>query len=214
MAAVDLSRARTVLALSPHPDDVELCAGGTLAWLAEQGARVLVAQLSTVHSFGAAAARLGEEHRAAVGCLGAEPVQVAQFPVRRMAKHRQDVLDELVRLRDLVQPDVVFAPCSADTHQDHETVHREALRAFRGTALLGFEAPWNVRASVATMFVRLSRQHVDIKLEALSYYGTQVRRPYFDRGYQEALLRVRGLQARTMYAEAFEPITIVSGTTP
>lgn len=213
MAPVDLTAARSVLALSPHPDDVELCAGGTLAWLAKHGARVRVAQLSLLASFGAPGVALDSEHTAALSELGCEPAECRRFPVRLFGKWRQDVLDALIELRERIAPDVVLAPCGADTHQDHAVVHAEALRAFRGVTLLGYEAPWNMRSSSTALLVALSREHVDRKLAALGCYASQAHRPYFARDYQEAQLRVRGVQARATYAEAFEAITIISGGT-
>ncbi len=208
---MDLSRARVVLALSPHPDDVELCAGGTLAWLVEAGATVLVAQLARLDSF-SVGDRLAGEHAAALEMLGCNTVDVERFDVRTFGAHRQRVLDELVRIRASLRPDVVLVPCSDDTHQDHATVHAEALRAFRGVTLLGYEAPWNMRRSSATVLARLDRGHCDRKLAALRCYSSQQGKPYFGAAYQEALLRTRGLQAGVEFAEAFESLTIITGS--
>ncbi len=212
---MELSRARVVLALSPHPDDVELCAGGTVAWLTEAGAKVYVAQVSDVGCFGVPS--LASECARALEALGVHDVcTVAGGTLQRRTfqERRQELLDGLISLRRGIKPDAVLAPCSDDTHQDHAAVHAEALRAFRGTTLLGYEAPWSMRRGSATVLVRLAQRHVDRKSAALRCYASQHGRAYFGAAYQEALLRTRGLQAGVEFAEAFESLAIFTGSTP
>ena len=49
----------------------------------------------------------------------------------------------LIQLRNDIQPDLVVIPCSQDVHQDHQTIHNEAVRAFRHISIIGYELIWN-----------------------------------------------------------------------
>ncbi|NIV32863.1 MAG: PIG-L family deacetylase, partial [Anaerolineae bacterium] len=72
-----------------HTDDVELGAGGTVARLVEEGARVWIAAFSLGNAE-------GEEAIAAAERLGVTLLGTGKFPTRRFAEYRQDVLDYLV----------------------------------------------------------------------------------------------------------------------
>jgi LmbE family N-acetylglucosaminyl deacetylase len=83
--------------------------------LLDEGVRVTVAAFSTaVESLpaGSAADRLKLEFLAAMETLGvpAEDVIVYDYPVRKLTYFRQDVLEELVRLKLQVSPNAVFLP--------------------------------------------------------------------------------------------------------
>ncbi len=66
---------------------------------------------------------------------------VHDYPVRRLNEHRQAMLEELVRLRQSINPDFVLAPASTDVHQDHQVLHIKAWRAFKEITMLGYELP-------------------------------------------------------------------------
>jgi len=50
-----------------------------------------------------------------------------------------EILEKMLALRRLYQPEIVFVHTAQDIHQDHQTVTQEATRAFRGTTVLGFD---------------------------------------------------------------------------
>src|SRR5215471_19145559 len=124
-----------VLILAPHTDDAELGCGGTVARLLESGAEVSVAAFSTAEESlpaGSPAGRLRHEFVRAMALLGVKPecTLVYDYPVRRLSYHRQEVLEELVKLRRQLQPEAVLVPASTDVHQDHQVLHAESVRAF------------------------------------------------------------------------------------
>lgn len=200
-----------ILFVSPHTDDAELGCGGTIARALEEGAEVYVLAFSTAEESrppGTPPTVLKDEFRAAMSALGVPPqnLQVEGFPVRQLSAHRQEVLEELVRVRARVRPAIVFAPASTDVHQDHQVVHAECLRAFKDLTVWGYELPWNHVGFDANAFVRLERRHLDAKWIALQQYKTQfdLGRSYFSREFIEALAVVRGTQIKVPFAEAFE----------
>lgn len=210
-----LTAPNTLLAVSPHTDDVELGCGGTLARALEEGAQVHVVVFSTAEESvpdGQPPTMLRDEFLASMDVLGVlqENVRIAPHPVRRLNVYRQEILEELVALRHDLRPDVVFAPASSDVHQDHQVVHAECIRAFRDVSLLGYEHPWNHVLFTSNAFVRLEQRHVDAKWRALMEYRSQfdLGRPYFTLDFIEGLAKVRGVQVKAPFAEAFEAIRV------
>lgn len=206
---------KRVLALSPHTDDVELGCGGTMARWMDDGAAIFTAAFSVAEASlppGSPPDRLRDESHAALDELGVprENRVVYDFAVREFGYHRQEVLERMVSLARDIDPEVILVPSGADLHQDHMVVHQESLRAFRHLTVLGYELPWNHITFPAQAFVVLREQHLRRKWAALSCYRSQVElaRPYFSYEFIEAMARVRGVQVKSMYAEAFETIRL------
>src|SRR5262249_29288886 len=137
-----------VLVLSAHTDDAELGCGGTIARLLSNGTEVSVVAFSTAQEslpMGSPPDRLRCELLKAMNMLGVEPKRafVYGYPVRRLSHHRQEVLEELVKLKRQLEPEVVFVTASTDVHQDHQVLYGEAVRAFRDITVWGYELPWN-----------------------------------------------------------------------
>jgi LmbE family N-acetylglucosaminyl deacetylase len=204
-----------VLVLGPHTDDAELGCGGTMARWIEAGADVHTAVFSTAEKSlppGSKAYRLKDECHLALDQIGVpnENRYIYDYPVRELGYHRQEVLEQMVELcRDLC-PEVIVVPSGADLHQDHGVVYQESLRAFRHLTLLGYELPWNHVTFSTQAFVVLDERHLRRKWAALTKYASQIEieRAYFRYEAIESMARVRGLQVRAEYAEAFELIRI------
>jgi LmbE family N-acetylglucosaminyl deacetylase len=204
-----------VLVLSAHTDDAELACGGTIARLLATGAQVSVVAFSTAQQSlpaSSASDRLRCEFLRAMAMLGvpAERTFVYSYPVRRLSHHRQEVLEELVKLKRELEPEVVLVTASTDVHQDHQVLHGESVRAFKDVTLWGYELPWNHITFSAHAFVELERQHLDLKWKVLQAYESQIelQRSYFCREFIYGLARVRGEQVKAKYAEAFEVIRV------
>lgn len=208
-------RFRRVLTLSPHTDDTEIGCGGTVARLAEEGAEIFTAVFSIAEASlppDLPHDTLLHECREALPRLGVRPenIVIHTLPVRRLADHRQAILEELVRLRREIDPDLIMLPSATDVHQDHQTVSNEGVRAFKERTILGYELPWNQLHAAHQAFVGLERRHIGQKWEALQAYRSQLRlrRSYFDADFVESLARVRGTQVKREFAESFEVIRI------
>lgn len=200
-----------VLVLAPHTDDGELGAGATLARLVEQGARVTYVAFSTAEQSvpdGLPRDILKTEVRLATAALGIAPENliVHGYEVRKLNYARQDILENLIALRRANAFDLVLTPSLQDLHQDHRTVAQEALRAFKGTTILGYELPWNNLAFATTSFVRVGREQVLRKVEALRQYRSQSGRDYTSEEFIFALARTRGVQIGAEFAESFEVV--------
>ncbi len=208
-----LTNYKRFLMLAPHTDDVELGCGGTIARFLEEDGDIYVAVFSTAEKSvpkGFPKSALRDEFYKAMSLLGIkeERLSVFNYEVRTLSYHRQEVLDELISLRKSIGPDMVFLPSGEDFHQDHQTLFNEGVRAFKEITLWGYELPWNTITFPARGFVTLEDRHISKKWKALQAYKTQlqVKRPYFTLDYIKGIAKVRGIQVRAKYAEAFDTI--------
>ncbi len=207
------------LMLAPHTDDIELGCGGTIARLLEEEeeeGEIHIAVFSTAEKSvpaGFPKTALRDEFYNAMSILGLkkkERLKVYDYEVRTLSYHRQEILDELIALKKSIDPDMVFLPSSEDLHQDHQTLYNEGLRAFKEITLWGYELPWNTITFPTRGFVTLKKRHVQKKWKALQAYKTQfaANRLYFSLDYIMGIAKVRGIQVRSEYAEAFDVIRV------
>ncbi len=204
---------KKILVLAPHTDDAELGCGGTMARFHSEGDEMYVAAFSTARASlpdGANPDMLKDEFLASMEILGIprNRLHVYDYQVRMLSYHRQEVLEEMVKLRSAIQPDLVLLPSGSDVHQDHQVVFNEGLRAFKQTSIWGYELPWNHVSFNTQAFVTLSQAHIDMKWKMMSTYESQFQkqRAYFTKEFIEGLARVRGVQVNETFAEAFEVI--------
>lgn len=200
-----------ILALSPHTDDVELGAGGSVARWCAEGREVHYLAFSACESSvpdGFPSDVLRGECRAAAAELGvaSDRVRILGYEVRRFGEVRQQVLQTLVDLDRELQPDLVLVPALDDLHQDHAVIALEGLRAFKRRSVLAYDIPWNTTAFRGNCLVRLREADVERKLTALQQYRSQAGRPYMDPDFTRGQLRFRGGQVGTAWAEAFEVV--------
>jgi len=202
-----------ILVLAPHTDDGELGCGGSLAKYIALGKQVQYVAFSTCSKSlpaGLAPDTLEHECRRATGVLGVQDVTLLDYEVRSFPAYRQEILEELVRMNRQFAPQTVFFPARQDVHQDHQVIFAEALRAFRQCNLLGYELPWNNTRFQPTYFEKLDEQHLSGKEAALQEYASQSHRNYMKNGFVRSLAVVRGMQAGTQLAEAFELYRLTS----
>lgn len=201
------------LVLGAHTDDEFGCAG-TIARMVEAGAEVHYACFSPCEESvpeGWDRDVLKREVRDAIAVLGIpeERFTLFDFKVRHFPSRRQEILEELVALRQRIDPQIVFVPAMSDMHQDHEVVAREGLRAFKHATMLGYELPMNTISFQHACFIRLEERHMEAKMRHAAAYRSQAFRPYLQPDFIASLARVRGLQIDQPAAEAFEVIRTV-----
>jgi len=206
-----INKFKQVLVLAPHTDDGELGAGGTIAKLIENGSNVFYAAFSTAEESvpdGMPKDILKTEVKAATNKLGIkqENLIIYNYRVRNLNYKRQDILEDLIKLRSKINPDLILMPSLNDIHQDHLTVAQEGLRAFKSRTILGYELIWNNLTFNTTSFVELSESNVMKKYNALREYKSQGKRDYMSKEFVFSLSRTRGVQIGVKYAESFEVV--------
>ncbi len=206
---------KKVLVLSPHTDDAELGAGGTIARFLDEGKDIYYVVFSICEkSVPECLPRdtLKQECMSSVKNIGIamERLTFLNYGVRTFPEHRQEILEDLIKVKSYFKPDLVLLPSSHDTHQDHATIFWEALRAFKKEASLwGYEHPWNNLTFTTDIFVKLSEQQLERKLRALKEYKSQSKRGYMNEVNLRSLVCTRGSQIDLPFAEAFELIRLL-----
>lgn len=200
-----------ILILAPHTDDGEFGCGGSIARLIEEDKEVYYVAFSTAEDSvpdGFPKNILEIEVREATKILGINPnnLIIYKFQVRKLNYVRQEILEELVRMKNKINPDLVFIPSPNDLHQDHYTVAMEGMRAFKQVSILGYELPWNNITFHTQAFTKLEESHIMRKIEALKAYKSQQNRYYANEDFIRSLAITRGTQISVKYAEAFEVI--------
>jgi LmbE family N-acetylglucosaminyl deacetylase len=202
---------KKILVLAPHTDDGELGCGGFISRAIEDGVEVYYAAFSTAgesvrDSFPKDI--LTTEVKAATLKLGIRPenLLIYNYTVRKLNYVRQEILEQLIELRNSNHFDLVLMPSLNDIHQDHQTIAQEGLRAFKQTNILGYELIWNNLSFNTQCFVQLEERHINSKAIALQEYKSQSHRDYMSEEFIFALARTRGVQIGCAYAEAFEVI--------
>lgn len=203
-----------ILILSPHTDDAELGAGGSIIKFLERGDEIRWVVFSTAEESlpeGMPKDTLRREFSEVVEELGLSEDQtiVHDFRVRRLDESRQEVLDELVAIQKDWNPDLVLSPSLHDYHQDHQVVANEAVRAFKTNAgIICYELPWNHVTFDSQVFIGLDEDQIQRKYDLLQNYESQLvkGKRYFSREFIFGLAKTRGMQCQAEYAESFEVV--------
>ncbi len=200
---------KKVLFIGAHPDDIELGAGAlihhilpicdvTCVTLSDNQKNPLLKNVLS-------------EHYKSMEILGVprENVIVKKFETRLMPEHRQEILEYFLELRKEIQPDIIFTHTEKDIHQDHNAMTREALRAYRGITVLGFDVVRSSHGFFPSFFVEVTEEDVNKKLEALMQYKTYQDKYYFESELLRATMVRHGALAEKPFAEGFDILRIV-----
>ena len=193
-----------ILVISPHPDDMTLGCGGTISRFIEEGKEVWCVVLSWLDQ-GFNMAEI-ENSFLTLG-LKRENLIIWNYPVRRFNEYRQEILEDFVKLRTKIAPELVLCHSTDDKHQDHEIARQEAYRAFKWNSIWGYELPWNTRHFKADIFVSLYRRNIERKIKALNCLESQRARQYYDPKRREANAIAMGEKVGQDFCEVFESIS-------
>lgn len=199
----------TVLCIGAHPDDIELGCGALIVDIHNQ-TNVVCVTLSD-NQDNPLLTQLVDEHRESMRILGVKPENdiLHKFTTRRFQSARQDILEVMLDLKKRYHPEVVLVHTGQDIHQDHKTVTEEALRAFRGTTLLGFDVLRSSYGFFPNFLVEVSEIGVQTKIKALNAYTTYQDKYYFDDNIIHATAIRHGALAERPFAEGFDILRIV-----
>ena len=193
----------SVLAIGAHPDDIEIGAGGTLLSLAASrpGLRAHYLVLT-----GSAERQLEARAAAAAFLPGADlTIELRDLPDGRFPAAWGEVKEALEQVAQSVSPDLIVAPAADDMHQDHRTIGEVVPTVFRDQLYLAYEIPkWDGDLGRPSMYFPLSAETARRKIELLhKCFPSQRGRDWWDDEVFLGLARLRGMECRTPYAEAF-----------
>lgn len=213
-----------LLAIGPHPDDVELGMGGTLAKHKAAGLTTAIVDLTRgeMGSNGSPAERVAEGERAAeiLGCAWRRNLGL---PDRGLDWRDPEQLRRLVTAIRTVRPRVLAANWGADRHPDHSAAHRLIEEAVFTAGLRRYETDQSPFRPARIIFYFINDEQepsfvVDItpfqaqKIESVfahvsqfstSPYQTRLNRPMGLPYLVESRDRLFGAKAGVQYAEGF-----------
>jgi len=204
MLNFDLTRSvGKLLVLGAHADDIEIGCGGTILRLTRE-----IPGLSVKYVvFSGSAQRHAEAQSAADQLLRqANEKSVSLYTFRdAYFSHDASLKDRFESLKQEFQPDLILTHAQSDAHQDHRTINELTWNTWRNHLILEYEIPkWDGDIHRQNFYIRLddadTLKKVDILLKC---YPSQSSKHWFDAETFRGLMRLRGLESNTRYAEAF-----------
>ena len=195
----------TVLAIGAHPDDLELAIGGTLARIARNGARVVMAIVSIPADY---ETRHAEATRAAA-ILGCE----LRFLMNDGCKRIDDIKNyQLVGMLDSLvkelEPAAVLTHSANEFHRDHISVHNACVSTQRLKPFDFFHFSPTMCRPVPVAFH--PRAYVDVsetietKMEAIEAHASQFCSRNLDTEMYREIARMNGRMVGVKYAEGLD----------
>lgn len=195
---------REVLCLGAHSDDIEIGCGGAILELiaANPGLR------ATWVVFSGDAKREAEARLAARRFLhgaGSSRVIVRQQRDGFFPAQMTEIKEFFEELKGISTPDVIFTHYRDDRHQDHRTISDLTWNTFRNHLVLEYEIPkYDGDLGTPNVFVPVSRKAARRKVnDVCSIFKSQLGQHWFTPDLFFGLMRIRGIECATEFAEAF-----------
>jgi LmbE family N-acetylglucosaminyl deacetylase len=189
-----------ILCVGAHPDDIEIGCGGTLLGLRGRPETTVTGLIMT-----GTVERREEAEAALPQFFPGATVRALDFPDGRLPAHWDAVKEALEELARDRRPTVVMAPRVDDAHQDHRLLGRLVSTVWRDALILHYEIPkWDGDLRPPNVYVRLAEEDARRKVELLHRcFSSQVQREWWDEEVFCGLMRLRGMESRSRYAEGF-----------
>lgn len=200
---------KRVLFLGAHPDDIELGCGALIHHISSMSEVTCVTFSDNQKN--PALKNVVEEQIRSMAILGVRKDRAiyGPFATRVFPQARQEILEYLLNLREKMRPEIIFVHSKQDVHQDHLTMTEEALRAFRGITLLGYDVVRSSYGFFPHFLVEVTEDDVRAKIEALSQFGTYREKYYFNPELTRSIMVRHGALAEKPFAEGFDILRIV-----
>ena len=198
-----------ILALAPHPDDVEIGCAGTLAEYARRGDEVHLFVATNGARGGDADARRREQEESA-RILGIRRVHWGGFEDTELTSNTE-LIHAIEKKVAEIGPATVLVNHHDDTHQDHRALARAAYSATRHVPnVLAYETPTTLNFE-PHVYMDINAT-LSQKLKSLNAHASQVGRTNIQGlnivEIALATVHFRGVQAKMSCAEAFMPVRL------
>jgi LmbE family N-acetylglucosaminyl deacetylase len=191
-----------VLLLGAHADDIEIGCGATILRLVDEYPNVELRWVVMC----AAGPRHDEALASACAFSGPAHHETVLGGFRDgFLPYEGSAPKELVEGQKAFAPDVVVVPYRGDLHQDHRLLSELAWNTFRDHLVLEYEIPkYDGDLGSPNVFVpldgALARRKATMLIE---HFPSQHGRRWFTEDLFLSMLRVRGMECQSEYAEAF-----------
>jgi LmbE family N-acetylglucosaminyl deacetylase len=197
-----------ILAIGPHPDDIELGCFGTMARLTDEGSDIHFLVLTRGEGGTADGDRVKESEKSA-GLIKAK-LYIENLP-DRFISDGWETISIVEKYVDKIKPDQVYIPTASDTHQDHRAAFNAAMVACRPVKnIYAYETPSTSRNFTPNFFVDITK-YIDLKLKAIKIHLSQGGKGYMaDRAIKGlAEYRAFDIFLNDKYVEGFDVIKVV-----
>ena len=198
-----------ILAVGPHPDDIEYGCGGTLVRYRQAGHRVYLLIMTDGSLGGDSEVRRAEQMEAG-RILGVEEIFFGGYQDTGLVCDRASItkVEEIVKR---VEPDYVYVNYHDDTHQDHRNLPLATIPAARSIPNLLFYEGLSSQNFTPTVFVDIDAV-LHKKLALLEAHASQVLRTNVEGmsivDIARSAANFRGIQGRVKHAEGFMPVRL------
>lgn len=200
-----------IAALGAHCDDIEIAAGGLLLTLAQTIPGLQVHYIVCAGT----PARHAEAVTAAHAFLPGAQVSFSlhEIPDGRMPAHWAEVKQIVEQAAAVIDAHLVLSPWRGDAHQDHRLLGELAPTAFRHATHLQYEIPkWDGDLGRPNLYAPVSTATARLKVELLNKcFPSQHSRDWWSDETFLGIMRLRGIECRSPYAEAFHASKLVLG---
>ncbi len=198
-----------ILAIGPHPDDIEFGCGGTLLKYAACGHKVHLFVL-TDGSYGGDPVVRKTEQEAAAAFIGARLFWGGYRDTELQGT--RELIQKIDSVIGEVKPDVVFLNFWADVHQDHRHAAQAAVSASRYIKeVLFYEVP-STQHFEPDIFVDI-HDVLEKKIKLLSMHASQVDKTRVENlsitESAHSCANFRGFQGRVKFAEGFKSVRLL-----
>jgi LmbE family N-acetylglucosaminyl deacetylase len=198
-----LSDVKRLLCIGAHSDDIEIGAGATVLRVLRESPDVEV----TWCVLSGNQMRHDEARRSAERLLRAstKSLILSNIPDSHFPEHRREIKQIFEERLKSTNPDLILTHSREDRHQDHRVVNELTWNAFRAHQIWEYEIPkWDGDLIQPNLYVPAEADDVSAKIAVLlETFGSQGNKHWFDRETFLGLMRIRGLESNSRYAEAF-----------
>ncbi|OGX16697.1 MAG: hypothetical protein A2Y00_07440 [Omnitrophica WOR_2 bacterium GWF2_43_52] len=199
-----------ILAIGPHPDDIEFGCGGTLMRYAQKGHDVFIMVL-TDGSYGGDPEVRKKEQIESAGYIPAKELFWGNIRDTELEDTRKLIIG-IESVVTKVNPDIVFLNYPPDVHQDHRAAAHAGVSATRYIKeVLFYEVP-TTQHFEPDIFVDI-KEVMDRKMELLGLHASQVHKVKVENltilESAKSCANFRGFQGRVKYAEGFKALRLL-----
>ncbi len=209
----NIPQVKSVMVFAPHPDDDILGCGGVLTKHRNDGASCSIVYVTSGEAPKGKkdretfARQREEEARKGAEQLGVTNLVYMKEPDGKL-KLSDDTIETVVGILKKHKPQLVYIPHALDDHPDHRSTYTivvEAVKRLKERPMVLAYEVWTP-LQVITHTAPLTKEEMNLKLEALSEHTSQVKSINFADAIS-SLNRYRGiLMCRASYAECFRLI--------